>query len=107
MLVANERRILPVQMTIEAGPGLRQKPRHGVEADLEAGHVGVELAPEADREHEGFEQREGGLLLGVHQQHTDTEGQALAVAHLRVQDAVGLQQIEEAALTNERLVLVE
>ena len=96
---ANERRVLPVQMAIEAGAGLRQKPRHGVEADLEAGHVGVELAPEADREHEGFEQREGGLLLGVHQEHAHTKGETLAVAHLRVQDAVGLQQIEQAALS--------
>ena len=42
-------------MTVEAGPGLCQQPRHGVEADLEAGHVGVELAPEADREHERLE----------------------------------------------------
>ena len=54
--------------------------------------------PEADREHEGLEQREGGILLGVHQQEPHAEGEALAVAHLRVQDAVGLQKVEQAAL---------
>ena len=53
--LANERRVLPVQVAVEAGPGLRQQPRHGVEADLEAGHVRVELTPEADREHERLE----------------------------------------------------
>ena len=71
--LANERRVLPVQVAVEAGPCLRQQPRHGVEADLEAGHIGVELTPmimfvsskalkhlnlnlpEADREHERLE----------------------------------------------------
>ena len=71
--LANERRVLPVQVAVEAGPCLGQQPRHGVEADLEAGHVRVELTPrimfvsskalkhltlnlpEADREHERLE----------------------------------------------------
>ena len=66
---------------------------------MEAGHVRVELTPEADREHEGLEQREGGLLLSVHQQHAHTEGETLAVANLWVQDAVGLQQIEQTTLS--------
>ena len=34
----------------------------------------------------------------MHQQETHAEGQALAVAHLRVQDAVGLQKVKQAAL---------
>ena len=46
MLLANERRVLPVQVAVEAGPGLGQQPRHGVEADLEASHVRLELTPE-------------------------------------------------------------
>ena len=46
VLVTIERRVLPVQVAVEAGPGLGQQPRHGVEADLEASHVRVELMPE-------------------------------------------------------------
>ena len=46
VLLANERRVLPVQVAVEAGPGLGQQPRHGVEADLEASHVRLELTPE-------------------------------------------------------------
>ena len=87
-----------VQVAIQARPRLRQQPRHGVEADLEAGHVGVKLPPQPHGEHERLEQGEGGLLLGVHQQQPHAEGQALAVAHLRVQDAVRLQQVKQAAL---------
>lgn len=46
VLLANERRVLPIQVAVEAGPGLGQQPCHGVEAVLEVSHVRVELMPE-------------------------------------------------------------
>ena len=46
VLLANGRRVLPVQVAVEAGPGLGQQPRHGVEADLEVSHVRVGQTPE-------------------------------------------------------------
>ena len=59
----------------------------------------MELLPQTDIEHQVLQLREGFLLVRVHQEKSDTEGKTLAVANLRVEDAVGFQQIEQSALT--------
>ena len=77
---------------------LGQESRHAVERDLEAGHVGVELLPQTNIEHQVLQLRESLLLVRVHEEEADTEGETLAVTNLRVEDAVGFQQVEQPAL---------
>ena len=71
---------------------------HLVQGQLEAGHVGVEHGPEAPGHQQVGEQGEGLLLVAVHEEEGGGEGEALAVAHLGVQQAVGLQEVVEAEL---------
>ena len=69
-----------------------------MEGQLEAGHIGVEHGPEAPGPQEVGEQGERLLLVHVHEEEGGGEGEALAVAHLGVQQAVRLQQVVEAEL---------